>query len=88
MSQNISSGTAGRDSAKRIFDHRDALIRDRLWQMKKAATEILNLINKDLVSEDGEHYYDCDGTCDCCLIKDICMSVVDFSAVDIPGDAS
>jgi hypothetical protein len=62
---------------------KDRLIVDRLWQMKKAASEILELTNTDLVSENGEKYHDCDGKCGSCIIGGICMAVVDVSAFDI-----
>jgi hypothetical protein len=62
---------------------KDRLIIDRLWQMKKAASEILELTNADLVSENGEKYRDCNGNCDSCIIGGICMVIVDVSAFDI-----
>jgi hypothetical protein len=66
------------------FATRDRLIIDRLWQMKKAATEILNLTNIEM--PDGTH--DCDGTCPSCVLGDLegahCSDIVEIAYMDIP----
>ena len=78
------------------FATRDALIRDRLWKMKAAATDILNLINLEL--PDGS--LDCDGTCDGCVLEELgllnndteqsavgCTDIVKISEMVIPEAA-
>jgi hypothetical protein len=60
---------------------RDRMIRDRLYQIKKTATEIMNLIN---VVE-----ADCDGTCCCCVLGNLttplhCSNIAEIA--DYPLD--
>ena len=61
-----------------ISEKRQRMIRDRLWIMKKAASEILDLTNERLIREDGVPYTDCKGDCDHCLIEKLCMQIVDI----------
>ena len=72
-----------RSSAKEVFDHRDALIRDRLHRMKAAATDIMNLINLP-----QEYGMDCDGACSSCVLsKDglvHCSVISEIEAMTIP----
>jgi hypothetical protein len=65
---------------------KERMIRERLWQIRKSANEILELTNEDRVMESGEPYRDCNGNCDTCFITDVCHNLVDVAVVDIPGE--
>jgi hypothetical protein len=66
------------------LDHRDQLIRDRLWEMKKAAIDIMNLTNIEMPDGCGC----CDSTCGRCLLSSddrvTCLGIFDIAVMEIP----
>ena len=75
------------------FTKRDVLIRDRLYRMKAAALDILNMIDFEL--PDGG--IDCDGTCSSCILEELsipntgseqsaigCTDIVKISEMIVP----
>jgi len=62
------------------FATRDRLIIDRLWRMKTAAQDIINLATVEIPGGGQE----CDGTCSSCVIENICLDIADFAYMNIP----